>query len=102
MTWVAVGPTDAVAEGEAAVFEVEGRQVAVCHSADGFYAIDDVCTHDGGSLDQGRLEGNRIECPRHGALFDITTGRAVTLPAVRPVRSYPARVSNGAIEVEVP
>ena len=66
-----------------------------------FYAIDDVCTHDGGSLDQGELEGDQIECPRHGARFDVKTGRALTLPAVIPVQSYPIQVSGDAIEVSV-
>ncbi|MBI5948668.1 MAG: non-heme iron oxygenase ferredoxin subunit [Chloroflexi bacterium] len=101
MSWVKVAPAADVAEGHAAAYEVAGRPLAICHSADGYYAIDDICTHDGGPLDQGRLDGNRIECPRHGAKFDIVSGKALTLPAVRPVRAYPTRVENGAIEVEI-
>lgn len=102
MTWVAVGEAGAVAEGQASAIESDGHKLAVCHAAGGFYTIDDLCTHDGGSLDQGRLVGNSIECPRHGARFDIVTGRALTLPAVRPVKSYPTRVTAGQIEVDLP
>ena len=61
-------------------------RIALCNVNGRFYAIDDVCTHDGGPLDQGVLEDNLVECPRHGAKFDVETGRAVVLPAVRPVQ----------------
>lgn len=101
MAWVQVGNENDVAPGEAAVVEAEGKRLALCNTGDGLYAIDDVCTHDGGPLDQGKLDGIQIECPRHGARFDVTTGRALCLPAVRPVRTYPVRVTNGTVEVEV-
>lgn len=96
-----VGKTDEVAPGQAKAYDVDGRRVAVCNVDGTFYAIDDVCTHDGGSLDQGQLEGDLIECPRHGARFDVKTGRAVTLPAVVPVQSYPVRLDGDEIEVEL-
>jgi len=102
MGWTAAMAADAVAPGTAKVFESGGRRIAICNTGDGYYAIDDVCTHDGGPLDQGQLSGKEIECPRHGARFDVTTGRALCLPAVRPVRTYPVRVSDGVIEVELP
>ncbi len=102
MAWATAVRADAVAPGTATVVEVGGRRIAVCNTGDGIYAIDDVCTHDGGPLDQGRLEGREIECPRHGARFDVVTGRALCLPAVRPVRAYPTRVENGVVEVELP
>ncbi len=87
-------------DGEARVFEVEGRSIALCHAAgDGVYAIDNVCTHDDGPLGEGTLRGDRIECPRHGALFDLKTGAAKTLPAVRGVRSYPVRLVDGEVQV---
>ena len=73
------------------MYEVDGKRIALCNVNGRFYAIDDVCTHDGGPLDQGELEGNLVECPRHGAKFDVTTGRAVVLPAVRPVQTYSRR-----------
>jgi 3-phenylpropionate/trans-cinnamate dioxygenase ferredoxin subunit len=102
MAWTARLAADEVAPGTAKVIEAGGRRIAVCNAGDGYYAIDDLCTHDGGPLDQGRLEGHEIECPRHGARFDVVTGRALCLPAVRPVRTYPVRVTDGVVEVDVP
>ncbi|MFN8617759.1 MAG: non-heme iron oxygenase ferredoxin subunit [Dehalococcoidia bacterium] len=101
MSWVKVAHTKDVKEGSAIVVEAHGRRIALCNTGEGFHAIDDLCSHDGGPLDQGKLIGNRIECPRHGAQFDVRTGKALTLPAVRPIRSYKTRVENGEVEVEV-
>lgn len=101
MAWVQVGSETDVAAGEAVVVEAGGKQLALCNTGEGLYAIDDICTHDGGPLDQGKLDGKQIECPRHGARFDVTTGRALCLPAVRPVRTYPVRVHDGTVEVEI-
>jgi 3-phenylpropionate/trans-cinnamate dioxygenase ferredoxin component len=88
-------------EGAVKVVEAGGRRIALCKFDGTFYAIDDVCTHDRGPLGQGELIGGEIECPRHGARFDVTTGRATRLPAIQPVRTYPVRVEDGAISVEV-
>ena len=99
--YVALARTADIPPGRVNVYEVGDRQIAVCNVDGTFYAIDDVCTHDGGSLDQGELVGDEIECPRHGALFDVKTGRALTLPAVVPVRSYPVQVNGDEIMVEV-
>ena len=99
--FVKIGKTDEVAPGQAKAYDVDGRRIALCNVDGAYYAIDDVCTHDGGSLDQGQLEGDQIECPRHGARFDVKTGRALTLPAVMPVQSYPVRVAGDEIEVEL-
>lgn len=101
MTWFRVASVSDVAPGAAAVVEADGRRIALCNTGDGYHAIDDICTHDGGPLDQGKLDGNTIECPRHGATFDVATGRALTLPAVRPVRTYATRVEGNEVEVEV-
>jgi len=99
--FVKVGKVAEVPPGRVQVYEVDGRRIAVCNVDGAFYAIDDVCTHDGGALDQGQLEGDQIECPRHGARFDVKTGRALTLPAVLPVKSYPVQVAGDEIRVEV-
>jgi 3-phenylpropionate/trans-cinnamate dioxygenase ferredoxin subunit len=98
---VTVAQDHEIAEGAVKVVEAGGRRIALCKFNGSVYAIDDVCTHDRGPLDQGELIGEEIECPRHGARFDITTGRATRLPAIQPVRTYPVRVENGAIVVEV-
>jgi 3-phenylpropionate/trans-cinnamate dioxygenase ferredoxin subunit len=89
------------APGTITVHELGDVQIALCNVNGKFYAIDDVCTHDGGALDQGELEGNLVECPRHGARFDVTTGRPMTLPAVRPVRTYPVEVVGDDVRVDI-
>ena len=99
--FVKVATTSEIEPGTVKVFEVNGKQIAVCNAEGTFYAIDDVCTHDGGPLDQGELLGTEIECPRHGALFDVTTGKALTLPAIQPVQSYPVQVDGDDVKVEV-
>ncbi len=99
--FVKIAKTEEVPPGRVGVYAVDGKQIAVCNVDGAFYAIDDVCTHDGGALDQGFLEGDQIECPRHGARFDVKTGRALTLPAVMPVKSYPVQVEGDEIKVSV-
>ncbi|MEP7215715.1 MAG: non-heme iron oxygenase ferredoxin subunit [Anaerolineaceae bacterium] len=101
MPWAKVAKAKDLAVGTAKVVEAGGRRIALCNTGEGFHAIDDICTHDGGSLDQGVLEGFSIECPRHGARFDVRTGKVLALPAVRPIRTYPTRVKAGAVEVDV-
>jgi 3-phenylpropionate/trans-cinnamate dioxygenase ferredoxin subunit len=79
----------------------DGIEILVCNVEGKFYAIEDVCTHDGAPLDQGTLEGACVVCPRHGATFDVRTGEALTLPAVMPVQTYPVNVEGDRIFVEV-
>jgi 3-phenylpropionate/trans-cinnamate dioxygenase ferredoxin subunit len=87
--------------GATKVVHAGGVELMLCNAEGGIYAIEDVCTHDGGPLDQGELEGNCVICPRHGATFDVRTGEALTLPAVMPVMTYPVRVDGDEIYVEV-
>ncbi len=70
-----------------AVFNIDGA----------LYAIEDVCTHDGGELTGGPIEGNEIECVRHGARFDITTGAVLCAPAYEPVAKFPVKVEAYAV-----
>ena len=86
--------------GSARVVECDGKRLALCNVDGAFYAVDDVCTHDGGSLDQGELIGDEIECPRHGARFSVVTGRVTRLPAMMPLRTYPVSVEDGRISVD--
>ena len=101
MAFTKVGRLAEVAPGTVTVYEVGDREVAVCNVDGTLYAIDNVCTHDGGSLDQGELEGSEVECPRHGARFDVRTGEVTEAPAVLPVDTFPVRLNGDGIEVDV-
>ncbi|MGH2456192.1 MAG: Rieske (2Fe-2S) protein [Candidatus Limnocylindria bacterium] len=93
----------AVEPGTVRVVELDGRSVCVGLTEDGEWgAIDNVCTHDGGVLGEGELEGEAVECPRHGGRFDLFSGRVLALPPVRPVGAYPVRVEDGEVVVELP
>ena len=81
--------------------EVEDRIVALFHVAGQFYCIDDVCTHDGGPLSEGKLEDHAIACPRHGAKFDIRTGKALTMPATEDTVAHEVKVENGQVYVRI-
>ena len=84
------------------VFDVEERRIAVYRLEDGYYAIEDVCTHDGGPLAEGEIDGDQVICPRHGARFSIRTGAALTFPAITPVEQYPVRVEGDELFVGLP
>jgi 3-phenylpropionate/trans-cinnamate dioxygenase ferredoxin subunit len=100
-TWQTVGAIVDIPPERVAVYRIGDHDVAVCNVDGQFYAIDDLCTHDGGSLDQGQLEGDEIECPRHGARFKVTTGEAIQLPAFEPVETHAVRVEGDALQVGV-
>lgn len=80
---------------------VESVGILLCNVAGSFYAIEDVCTHDGAPLDQGELDGVRITCPRHGAVFDVTTGAVLALPAIIPLRTFPVEIEDENVRVSV-
>src|SRR5205814_10022856 len=100
--FVTVARASAIEPGTVHVVEIDGRSLCVGLTEDGEWgAIDNVCTHDGGVLGEGELEDCLVECPRHGARFDLLTGEVRALPAVFPVNAYPVRVVNGVVEVDV-
>lgn len=101
MAFQRVASVNDIPAGASKVFEVGDRAVAVCNVDGEWYAIDDLCTHDGASLDQGELDGCEIECPRHGARFDVRDGSATELPAVVPVDTFKVRVAGDDIEVDI-
>jgi 3-phenylpropionate/trans-cinnamate dioxygenase ferredoxin subunit len=89
--------------GRAILVQVDGRKIALCRPApEEFYAIDDTCSHALASLSEGELAGYEIECPRHGARFDVRTGEALTLPATRSLQTYRVLVENGEVLIELP
>jgi metal-sulfur cluster biosynthetic enzyme/nitrite reductase/ring-hydroxylating ferredoxin subunit len=79
--------------------EIDGEMVAIFHVGGTYYALDDVCTHDSGPLADGQLVDHTIACPRHGAKFDIRTGGALTMPAVRATRAHRVKVEDGGVWV---
>ncbi len=100
MGWQRVGHVSEIAPGRALRVEIGGVEILVCNVDGSLYAIEDVCTHDGAPLDQGVLEGKSVTCPRHGAVFDVTTGEVLALPAVIPLMTFPVRVDGDSIVVE--
>lgn len=101
MTWHPVAPAASIPPGDYAQTEIDARLVAVFNIDGKFYAIDDLCTHDGGELAGGAVEGDVVICPRHGARFCLRTGAALTPPAYEPVRTYQTRVTDdGMVEIQ--
>ena len=100
MSGVRVCSVADVPEGRVRAVACGGRSIAVANVEGELYAIDNLCTHDGGPLGDGRLVGSRVICPRHGAAFDARSGRALTLPAVRGVRAYGVTVEGGDVYVD--
>lgn len=84
-------------EGKSKRVVIDNVAIALFHIDQGFFAIEDSCSHQGASLAFGSLEGCHIACPRHGALFDIRNGNVVSLPALRGVKSYPVKIENGTL-----
>jgi 3-phenylpropionate/trans-cinnamate dioxygenase ferredoxin subunit len=96
---VTVAKTAEIPPGQREVFDVEGIYIAVFNVGGTYYAIEDVCTHDDGPLAEGDLHGYEIECPRHGARFDIRTGTVLSMPAVLDVSWFPVRVEGDDIQI---
>ena len=100
--FVPVARVGDVEPGTVRVVEVDGRSLCLGLTEDGEWgAIDNVCTHDGGTLGEGELDESGVECPRHGGRFDLFTGRVLALPPVRPVAAYETRVEGDVIEVRL-
>lgn len=98
--WVGVAREGDLKPGEMRTVDVDGAQIAVFNLQGQYYALEDVCTHDGGVLTGGEIEGDQIICPRHGARFCIKTGAALTAPAYEPTATFPVRVENGEVQVK--
>ncbi|MBI2094394.1 MAG: non-heme iron oxygenase ferredoxin subunit [Candidatus Omnitrophica bacterium] len=99
--YVTVAKTSDIAVGSFKAVEVNGKRLLICHTEEGFFAVDDTCTHDDGPLADGWLEGVAIECPRHGARFDVRTGKVLCLPAAVDIHSYPTQVEGDTIKVQL-
>ena len=99
--FVKVAKTAEIVPGQGKMIEVGGKKIALFNVEGSFHAIDDTCTHRGGPLSEGSLDGKEVTCPLHGARFDVTTGGVLGPPAPQGVARYSVRVASTDSEVEV-
>jgi 3-phenylpropionate/trans-cinnamate dioxygenase ferredoxin subunit len=95
--WIEVAQLNDIPDGGVRVVEVDTRMIAIFRVGDECFALDDQCTHDGGELASGMVIGSEVICPRHGAKFDIRSGRVTSPPATEDVRAYPVRIEAGRV-----
>jgi 3-phenylpropionate/trans-cinnamate dioxygenase ferredoxin subunit len=100
-----VCPAGDLPEGEMKLVEApDGAKIGVFNCGGALHAIEDRCSHDDGPLAEGEFDAGTctVECPRHGSLFDLTTGRPKTLPAYQPVQTYPVTIEDDTVRLELP
>jgi 3-phenylpropionate/trans-cinnamate dioxygenase ferredoxin subunit len=102
LEYVEIAPADQITDGEHLFIELGGKSIVLFKLAGKLFAIGDICSHDNGPVGDGEIEENEIICPRHGARFDIRTGKATSLPALVDIPAYPIRVEEGMIQIGVP
>jgi len=101
--YIPVASDGDLANGERMFIEIDGEPIVIFNIGGQYFAIGDVCSHDDGPLGEGEIENEtEISCPRHGAHFDIRSGKALTLPAVTDIPAYPVRVNGADIEIGLP
>ena len=98
---VNLATTQELAPGERKLLEVDGQRLALFNIAGDYYCIADVCSHDDGPVAEGECNGFEIECPRHGARFDVRDGRVLSFPAIRDIPSYKVMVVTGNVQIEI-
>jgi 3-phenylpropionate/trans-cinnamate dioxygenase ferredoxin subunit len=101
LEWVRLCATTDVRSGQSHVFDLGGQSLLLCHSAAGFALIENLCTHKALSLERGRLIGNEIICPHHGARFCLVDGRPIS-GAIRPLKTYEVATVNGEVRARLP
>ena len=102
LEYIVVATTDELEEGGRLVVEIDWVGIVLFKVGGEYYAIGDVCSHDDGPISEGELEDREIACPRHGARFDLQSGKALTLPAVVDIPAYPVRVEGEQILIGLP
>jgi len=100
--YIQVTSVQEIPDGERIFFEIDGLSIVLFAIGGKFYATSDQCSHDGGPIGEGQIEGFEIICPRHGARFDIRNGKATRMPAVQDIPYYPIRVVDDMIEIGMP
>ena len=99
--FLTVAKASEIAPGSAKTVDVKGAPVAIFNVGGTYYAIEDTCSHVGGPLSEGAVEGTAVTCPWHGAQFDLVTGKVLAPPAASGVTCYPVRIQDGQIQLEV-
>jgi 3-phenylpropionate/trans-cinnamate dioxygenase ferredoxin subunit len=102
LEWITVAARADLPNGSRRILEIDGQPVAVFNIAGEYYAIADVCSHDDGPVAEGELIGYEIECPRHGAHFDVRNGKVLSFPAIVDIPAYPVRVEGEEIQIGFP
>ena len=97
-----IAPVDELPNGERLFVDIGDTPIVIFNIAGKYFAIGDVCSHDNGPLGDGNLEGHNIVCPRHGAEFDVHTGKVTSMPAVEDIPAYPVKIQDGNFFVGVP
>ena len=102
-TIITVCPVDELVAGETRLVEADGRKIGVFNCGGELLAIEDRCSHDDGPLAEGEFDAGTctVECPRHGSLFDLRSGRPKTLPAYQPVETFAVRIEDGDVKLEI-
>src|SRR5688500_19358435 len=95
-------PASELPPGERLFIEIEGQSLVIFNIAGQFFSIADICSHDDGPVGEGDIEGYNIVCPRHGAEFDVRTGKVISMPAVVDIPAYPVRVVEEMIQLGIP
>ncbi len=100
--FIGVAQVSDLPNGERLYLTIDELPIVVFNIAGGLYAIADLCSHDDGPLGDGELDGMEIACPRHGARFDIRSGKVLSMPAIVDIPAYPVRVLDGEIQIGLP
>ena len=100
--YLEIPPASELPPGERLFVEIEGKPVVIFNIAGQYFSIADVCSHDDGPVGEGELDGYSITCPRHGAQFDVRTGKVMQMPAVVDIPAYPVQVRGGMILLGIP
>ena len=99
--FVTVAKTTDIKPGQMKTFEVGSQRVLIANWEGTFFAAQDLCTHDNGTLSDGELIGDEIECPRHGGRFSVKTGAVMALPPIFPIKTFPVKVDGANVLVAV-
>jgi 3-phenylpropionate/trans-cinnamate dioxygenase ferredoxin subunit len=108
MEFIEVAKIDEIAEGSSRAVEVNGKELLIVNYKNDFYAIDRRCTHMGGDLSKGSLDGNIVTCPRHGSKFDVTTGESIQGPKIgflklktKNEQVYEVKIEGNSIKIKI-